>query len=197
MKPRTALVRRYLFAFTGWLILFAALYLVLFPFYAKAVLWLSAKLLGAFTTTEVRLFAVPGKGIALSYAGGLNPMGFRFDLFSIALNLMFAPALVMTTLRISLRAAGLAALSIGIMAGLHALHVAIIVLHFLTQGTNPLIPENFPAGFAMAIHWSYTFVDKMGYTLFPFIAWFAVCAADVLHFLGRRAGPLEKPVEQS
>ncbi|MCB1813378.1 MAG: hypothetical protein KDK04_16910 [Candidatus Competibacteraceae bacterium] len=182
MKKRTSPIKHYLLAFVLWLGISTGVFYLIFPYYAQAILFLAGHLLSLITPTGVDLAYVDRVGITLTYPGIPQAMVFRTNLFSIALNWIFAPALVLTTVTFSFK--GQAAVRVVnallIMLVLHTLHVTLILLYFLTQATNPLIPPDFPAILSGFIHWLYVFIDKMGYTLFPFIAWLAVCFKDIV-----------------
>ncbi|MFO1350878.1 MAG: hypothetical protein U1F68_09460 [Gammaproteobacteria bacterium] len=179
-------ISQYLLPFMGWLILFGGCYYVFFPTYSNLVLLLTSLILNSFTAIGVSLFDVPGQGIGLIYANATTPLGFRYDLFSIALNAMFAPALVMTTLGPNANAIIRATIAIAIMILLHSFHVLTIILHFLVKSSNPILTAQLAPWLTSLIHWAYTFSDKMGYTFFPFIAWFMVCFGAILRFLNRK-----------
>ncbi len=162
----------------GWVLAFAVLYYLWFPLYSKLFLWLAEPLLNAVLLQPVELAAPPtGKGFEVLVAEGALP--FRFDLFSIALNLVFAPALVMTTVGFTTSGIVRSLAAIALMALFHALHVDIIVLHFLAQG-HPLFPQGVSPWVTSLIHWSYKFADKVANGFFPFLAWVIVCF-DVLY----------------
>ena len=180
-KPNTP-ISQYLLAFLLWLGISLAVFYLGFKFYAQAVLFLAEYILGWIAPVSVDLEYVSRLGITLSYPGIAQPMVFRANLFSITLNWIFAPALVLTTVTFSFLGLAVQRVvgAVLIMLVLHTLHVDLILLHFLTSASNPLIPPGFSPFWAGAIHWLYFFVDKMGYTLFPFIAWFAVCFKDIM-----------------
>ena len=182
MKKRTTPIKHYLMAFLLWLGISTVVFYLGFSYYAQAVLFLAEQFIGLATPIGVNLDYANRVGITLAYPGIPQPMIFRTNLFSITLNWIFAPALVLSTVTFSLK--GRATLrvlgALLIMWVLHAVHVTLILLHFLTQATNPLIPPDFSPLLASFIDWLYVFVDKMGYTLFPFIAWLVVCFKDIL-----------------
>jgi len=182
MTKRTTPIRQYLLAFLVWLGLSTAVFYLGFAYYAQAILLLAEQILGLFTPVSVDLDYANRVGISLTYPGIAQPMVFRTNLFSIALNWIFAPALVLTisTFAFSGKAVMRLLGALLIMWILHGFHVALILLHFLTQAANPLIPPDFSPLLASFIHWLYAFIDKMGYTLFPFIAWLSVCFKDVI-----------------
>lgn len=162
----------------GWVIAFAGLYYLWFPLYSKLFLALAEPLLDAVLVRPVELTAPPmGKGFQLIVAGR-DTLPFRFDLFSVALNFIFAPALVMTTVGFTTSGVLRALAAIALMAVFHALHVSIIVLHFLADG-HPLFPAGVAPWVVGLIHWLYKFADKVANGFFPFLAWVIVCF-DVL-----------------
>ncbi len=168
----------------AWVLAFAGLYYLWFPLYLKLFLALAEPLLDTVLGRAVTLGAPPtGKGFSLVVAGFDQPLAFRFDLFSIALNWVFAPALVMTTMGFTTSGVLRALAAIVLMAGFHALHLDIIVLHFLAQG-HPLFPSGVSSWVLSLIHWLYKFADKVANGFFPFLAWVIVCS-DVLY---RRLG---------
>jgi hypothetical protein len=182
MTKRTTPIKHYLLAFLIWLGLATVVFYLGFTYYAQAILFLAEQTINLVTPIGVDLVYNERVGIALTYPGIAQPMVFRTNLFSIALNWIFAPALVLTTNTFSFSGKVLTRLlgAIVIMWVLHGLHVALILLHFLTQASNPLIPPDFSTLLASFIHWLYVFIDKMGYTLFPFIAWLSVCFKDIM-----------------
>ena len=182
MKKPTTPISQYLLAFLLWLGISLAVFYLGFKFYAQAVLFLAEYVFSLVAPVSVDLDYASRLGITLSYPGIAQPMVFRANLFSITLNWIFAPALVLTTVTFSFLGLAIQRLvgAVLIMLVLHTLHVDLILLHFLTSATNPLIPPGFSPLLAGFIHWMYVFIDKMGYTLFPFIAWFAVCFKDIM-----------------
>lgn len=196
-------ISRYLLTFLLWLGLALLVFYFGFDAYAYAVLFIAELVMSLTTPVLVNLDHSDQFGIMLMYPGIPQPMVFRANLFSVTLNWIFVPALVLTTLTfvkpgllLSLQRIVIALL---IMLLLHALHVVLILLHFLTQATNPLIPPDFPELLAQFIHWLYYFVDKMAYTLFPFIAWIAVCFVDIMALLSPQLSdePQKSPPERA
>lgn len=177
-----------LLRFCLWLAVSVVVYLLLAPVYEAAVLTLSEWLLRPFLTVAVTLNDIHGVGITLHYPGIPRPMAFGYQLLSITLNAFFAPALVMTTV---LAVAGWrsallrTAAAVVIMALLHAYHVSVMILHFLVRVPNPLIAPDLPHWLGPFFAWNYGLADHMGYTLFPFIAWFGVCFRQILLLLDR------------
>ena len=184
------LISRYLFLFCIWLAVSAALFYFFSDQYGVIVLVLSEFVLGFITTVDVNLDHIASIGITLTYPGIPQPMAFRFELFSVTLNLIFAIALVLTTLSgVELRyAVGKIVAALALMLLLHTYHVVMIILNFLTATPNPLIAPDFPRWLAVFIHWNYAFADKMGYTLFPFVAWFAVCFRNIMELFAPTTG---------
>lgn len=174
-------IKYYLLAFIAWLAVATAVFYFGYPYYAEAVLFLSERMLGLFTPVSVNLDSLKRMGIALSYPGIQQPMMFRSNLFSVTLNWIFVPALVLTTLMYTTKVRIITRLlsALVLLWVLHAFHVTLILLHFLTGAPNPLIPPDFSSALTSSINWLYSFIDKMGYTLFPFLAWFAVCFKDI------------------
>ncbi|HHB12789.1 MAG TPA: hypothetical protein ENK62_06280 [Chromatiales bacterium] len=174
--------------FLLWVLAFAGLYYLWFPLYSKLFLTLAEPPLEAVLGRAVELSTPPmGKGFSLLVAGSEEPLAFRFDLFSVALNWIFAPALVMTTVGFTTSGVVRALAAIALMAVFHALHVDIIVLHFLADG-YPLFPRGVSPALLSLIHWLYKFADKVANGFFPFLAWVIVCF-DVLY--QRLWGPSE------
>ncbi|MDX1605209.1 MAG: hypothetical protein R3202_03390 [Candidatus Competibacterales bacterium] len=186
LRPRKQ-ASRLLLGLCLWLAVSVGLFLLLGPLYSKAVLSLSEFVLRPFLATAVTLNEVLGRGIMLSYPGIPQPLGFRFQLPSITLNLVFATALVMTTMRAtsgwpqSLLHILYAVL---VMLALHTYHVVVLIMHFLTQAPNPLVAPRLAGWLGDLFHINYGFADKMGYTLFPFLAWVGVCHRQILSLLG-------------
>lgn len=178
MSSRAAVAFHKLAAFTIALLLALCLYLLLHAYYGEAVLTVSGWLLRPFVEAPVTVFNSAQKGILLASPAFRGLMQFRYDLFSIGLNLIFAPALVIMTVGWKGRSWIRIAASIVVMLFLHACEVTVTFLRFLTEHGNPLIPMASSA-YAAAAKWIYTFFDKMGYTLFPFIAWLVVCAGTL------------------
>jgi hypothetical protein len=166
-----------------WLALSVLVYLGIARWYGDVVLLLSEWLLRPWLTVPVTLTQVPGMGITLSYPGIRQPLGFRFDLQSITLNLIFVPPLVLTTVAAvaGWRSTLLRLLqALLVVLFLHAAHMTVLMMHFLTQSPNPLVAPGFPDTLAAFFHQAYRFADKMGYTLFPFIAWVGTCYRPIL-----------------
>ena len=174
------LISKHVGAFCLWLLLFGLLYYVFAPTYIRLLLSFSNLGLDIFIHGQASLFYVPDKGLALAHAKLPGPLGFRYDIYSITLNVIFAPALVMTTLTPSKRAWLLVAVALLIMLFLQAYQLITIVLHFLVDNDVTATIVKVADRFKSFVHWNYTFTDKMSYTLFPFIAWFAVCCRTVI-----------------
>ncbi len=153
-------------------------YHVLFPVYGRAVLTLGGWLMGPFTEAPAIVSYAEKKGILVTSSALKGVMVFNFDLFTICLNVIFAPALVVMTAGWRGWAWLRVAAAVLIMLLLHSTEVTVTLLRFLTENSNPLIPSASPSAAAFA-KWLYSFLDKMGYTLFPFLAWLIVCAKDL------------------
>lgn len=188
----------YLLNFLLWSALLGFVHYAFFPSYAALLMTCADALLEFITGVALRLGPVPTEGIygsagfALLAPGMAQPFHYPHNLYSVTLNFMFAPALVLATLGTSVNAWLRAVAASLIMLLLHTLHVATIALYFpLTQAPlpNPLINKDFPGWLAAFIRWNYTFTDKMGYTLFPFLAWFGVCFGRIVTLLGRLSRP--------
>lgn len=140
-----------------------------------AVPWL----LSPFTDANLTLQAIGNQGFSVTYPGIPAPLPFRYNLYSITLNLIFVPALVLATSR-HWRWLGLQLLgAVMVMMGLHALQLASIMLMHLTSQPNPLLSQQTMAHFAGSAQWLYGLLDKMGYTLFPFLAWILVSGFEL------------------
>lgn len=175
MNNRTGVALRKLGVFSVTLLVALCLYLLLYTLYGRGVLTLSGWLLRPFIEAPVNVFYTPQKGILLASTAFRGFMAFQYDIFSIGLNVIFAPALVTMTLGWRGWAWSRILASVAIMLLFHASEVTVTFLRFLTENSNPLIPTASSA-FTAAAKWVYTFFDKMGYTLFPFVAWLVVCA---------------------
>lgn len=197
--PRPKLAT-YLLPLLVWSALFGWLHYVYFrPYIGSLVLPASEQLVALLSQAQVRLGALPGDGIFASKGFWLatpemaQPFRYPHNLYSVTLNFMFAPALVLATYGTMITASAWlrATLAMLIMLILHIVHVSTLALYFpLTQAPipNPLIGEDFPTWLSAFIRWNYTFTDKMAYTLFPFVAWFCVCFGRVITLFQRYAG---------
>jgi hypothetical protein len=116
-------------------------------------------------------------------------MVFAFDLYVLFMNVIFVPALVITTLGVTWRAVERTSVALIIMVLLHTFHVTVIVLHFLTQAPNPVI-HYAPQPLITFSDWTYKLADKMGFTLFPFVAWVSVCALDLVQLPSSQPKPM-------
>ena len=194
----------YLINFFLWLALFALLHYTFFPTYAGLLVTLTERALEFIHgSADFQLGVVPnpegvfgGKGFALLAQGLPRPFLYPHNLYSVTLNFIFVPALVLTTLGTAFSAWVKALIAAALMLLLHTLHVLTIVLYFpLTQAPipNPVISAEFPAWLAAFVRWNYGFTDKMGYTLFPFLAWVSVCFTAIVGLLNRFAEQ-QKPV---
>lgn len=176
--------------FSVTLILAVYVYYLFFPVYGRTVLTLTGLLLGTLTESPAIVSYAEQKGILVMSPAFEGVMMFKFDLFSICLNVIFAPALVVMTVGWKgwgwLRVCA----AVLIMLLLHTSELVVTLLRFLTESSNPLIPSA-SAGFAAFAKWLYSFLDKMGYTLFPFLAWLVVCANALSQWSsgGRSARP--------
>ena len=180
-------LNRHLLIFAVGSLICAALFYGLFHAYAKAVLLLSSSVLELFSAGTVQLQNVPGRGFSLLYAHDRQPLLFAFDLFVLFLNLIFAPALVVTTIGLTPRGIRLALVAVAMMAALHVFHIVVLVLHFLSPTPNPVIRDLSPTLGSFS-HWAYELADKMGYTLFPFVVWAGLCAKEILQWAPAQNG---------
>ena len=195
MTTNSRPIRRHLFTFVASLTVCAGLYYLLLPLYAKLVLTPSAWFIDFFASAYVRLSAGPGNSFSLGYPGAPEPMVFAFDLYVLFMNVIFVPALVVTTLGLTWRALGRSSVALAIMVVLHSFHVTVIVLHFLTQTPNPVI-HYAPPLLASLSDWTYKLADKMGFTLFPFVAWISVCALDLIQLSSSQSEPMVADEEE-
>lgn len=178
------LILGFLARLLGWTLVFAALYYWFAPFYMGAVLALADLWVDA--VFPLSLMAHP-HGIVVMSATAPEPMGLPYRLDAIGLNLIFAPALVLATLGAHWSALPRAAAAILIMLLLHSLQILLILLFYLIHPDNTLMSVAPPPAAAAAIRWSYSLLDRMGYALFPFLAWAITCPRVLAGTLGRSA----------
>lgn len=161
-------VSRYLLAFVGWSLLVFGLYHLGADVYARTLL------VAADAVTDVFVPVTLGfhpNGVVILSPEASAPMGTPYRLYLIGLNVIFAPALVLTTFGLTTQGAVRSLLAIAIVMALQAIQVALIVLFTVTHPDNELFELGFSRASVAVIDWSYTFFDRMGYALLPFIAW--------------------------
>ena len=161
-------------------------YYLFAPMYARFVLTFSTWFLAPFVEAPAFVSFSDAKGIIVSSPALVGVMAFRYDLFSICLNVIFAPALVVMTRGWKNWGWVKVIAAVFIMLLLHAGEVVVTLLRFLMEKGNPLMPEASSMA-ASFVRWLYHFADTMGYTLFPFLAWMIVCAGDLARWAGSRA----------
>lgn len=198
MNRRSLIAFDRLAIFSVTLVLAFYFYYLLSPVYGRLVLTLSGFLLRPFAQAPAMVSYAEQQGILVTSSAFKGAMAFKFDLFSICLNVVFAPALVIMTT--GLRGWGWLRVIVAvlIMMLLHAAEVVVTLLRFLTENSNPLILAA-SAAFAGFAKWLYSFFDKMGYTLFPFLAWLIVCAGELARWAGGKTGevPVRSPADQN
>lgn len=168
--------------FVGWSIAFAVLYLTLMDDYGRVIVAAGELLVNL----QVPLSLVPHpRGILATSPAVSEPMGVPYSVSLIGLNVIFAPALVLATLGMTLDAAVRVLLAILIMIGLQAVEIWSILMFYLSHPDNTWMSLEFSESAVTAYAWIYRFLDRMCYVLFPFLAWAIVCP-DVI---GRLLSP--------
>ena len=204
MKTRSSEALRRIGLFTLALAAGVYAYFLFAPIYARFVLTLSTWMLGPFVQAPALVSYAEEQGILVFSPAFKGSMEFRYDLFSICLNVIFAPALVVMTRGWKNWGWLKVIAAVLIMLMFHAGEVVVTLLRFLMEKGNPLIPHASPTAAAF-VKWLYTFADTMSYTLFPFVAWMIVCAGDLARWAGSRGsaradasldgGGTERPID--
>jgi hypothetical protein len=176
-------VRRYFFRFIAWSLLFALVYFLVFDYYESLVV----RVAEVFTDIAVPVTIQPHpKGLVITSPKARQPMGAPYSLYLIGLNVIFAPALVMTTVGLTLGGALRSVTAVSIMLILHAINVMLVVLFYVSHPDNPSIVLGFSEPTVATIGWIYRFFDRMGYALFPFLAWAIVCPDVIARLVSTR-----------
>lgn len=168
-----------------WALVFAALYVAAFPVYRSGVLAIAELLIRPLATVSL---APHEAGLVVASPQASVPMGVPYDLFSIGLNVVFAPALVLALMPLSFGALARALGAIGIMIALHGLQVGSIVAYYVAHPDNSLFALGLSSQAVGGVEAVYRFLDKMSYALFPLVAWGLICP-DVLARLLAAAAP--------
>jgi hypothetical protein len=119
----------------GWALVFGALYVLAFPVYRAAVLAVAELLIRPLAIVSL---APHEAGLVVASPQASAPMGVPYDLFSIGLNVVFAPALVLALMPLSFGALARALGAVGIMIALHGLQVGSIVAYYVAHPDNTL-----------------------------------------------------------
>ncbi|MGB5736755.1 MAG: hypothetical protein WBM40_20180 [Thiohalocapsa sp.] len=181
---RPAQLKPYLLRFVGWSLFFAVIYAAIANDYAAAVVRMADLFTNVFT--PVTLDPNP-RGLVANSPSAKYPMGIPYTLTVIGLNAIFAPALVLTTVRSAVSGALRAALSMIIMVILHAGEVTLIILFHLSHPDNAAVSLGYSDTVVSSIQWVYRFIDRMSYALFPFLAWAIACPDVIAQFFASRA----------
>lgn len=165
-------LRRYFFRFIGWSLLFALVYFLVFHYYASLVV----RVADVVTDVVIPITIQPHpKGLVITSPKALQPIGVPYSLYLIGLNAIFAPALVLTTTGLTLGGALRSVAAVLIMLILHVINIMLIVMFYVSHPDNASIVLGFSEPMVATIGWVYRFFDRMGYALFPFLAWAIVC----------------------
>jgi hypothetical protein len=164
---------KYLLQFLGWSAAFAVVYHFTADFYAGVLLSGADRLTDVVLPVTLRLH--PNGFVAVS-PEATGPMGMPYRLYLIGLNVVFAPALVLTTLGLNRQGVVRALLAVAIVMVLHTLQVVSIVLFSASHPDNVLFNLGYADLTVAVIAWIYKFMDRMGYALIPFMAWAVVCS---------------------
>ena len=181
----------YFLSFIAWSAVFAVLYHLGADVYAN-VLVVTAETL---TNLVLPVTIHPNpNGFVVFSSEASAPMGVPYRLYLIGLNVIFAPALVLTTLGANESGAVRALLAVLIVLLLQAIEVVSIVLFSASHPDNTLFSLGFSATTVQSIAWVYKFLDRMAYALFPFIAW-AIVASDLLRRGSSGPGSTEDDIQ--
>lgn len=178
MSAKARLVRGFLLRLLAWSLVAGAAYVALLPHYQALVIWLAEGVLQIVHPVEIQ---TAQKGLIFQLAGIAQEVGLPYRLASIGVNVVFAVALVLATVGIGVSGLLRTAAAILLMAALHALQVASILLAFLVSDQNTTIAVEVAPAAATTVNALYKFLDKMGYAFMPLLVWFAVC----IDYLGR------------
>jgi hypothetical protein len=176
----------YLIKFLLWSGACYGLYYLLFPFYQALVLG-GAELVMDLTFRDIGLKPIEGGGFLLGDPLSRHVAPIGFNLFLIGLNLIFAPALVLTTLGATASGVLRAFAAVAIMALLHIAQVVSILYFFLTHARNTMIPTDFSPFVMQAAPAIYTFFDKMAEAMFPFTVWLLLCFGTLASWVVKEA----------
>lgn len=173
----------YPFWFVGWSVLFALVYFLVFDYYAALVV----RVADVFTDIVVPVTILPHpKGLVITSPEARQSIGAPYSLYLIGLNAIFAPALVLTTVGLTLGGVLRAVAAVLIMLILHAINIMAVVLFYLSHPGNAVIALGFSESTVATIGWIYRFFDRMGYGLFPFLAWAIVCRDVIARLVSTR-----------
>ncbi len=176
-------LRRYFFRFVGWSLLCALVYFLIFDYYASLVVRVADVLTDAVIPITIQPHP---RGLVITSPNARQPIGIPYSLYLIGLNAIFAPALVLTTAGLTLGGAMRAVAAVLIMLILHAINVMLIVMFYVSHPDNTSIVLGFSEPTVATIGWVYRFFDRMGYTLFPFLAWAIVCPDVIARLVSTR-----------
>jgi hypothetical protein len=166
--------------FLLWTLLFVLLYVEAHHEYLTAVITVA----GSITQTAFDLnLNLHRNGLVITGADVAEPLGLPYNFRTIGLNVIFAPALVLTTLGASIKGAIRAVVAILLMIVLHAMQALSIVLVYAVHPETSGLDLGFSsASFATSVTWVYQFIDRMSYALFPFLVWGVLCAGAITAF---------------
>jgi hypothetical protein len=174
--PHLKRLSGYFLSFAGWSAVFALLYHLGADFYANMLVIIAEMLTN--NVLPVSMQTHPN-GFVVFSPEARGPMGVPYRLYLIGLNVIFAPALVLTTFGVSTTGAVRALIAILIVILLQAIQVVFIVLFSASHPDNALFSLDYSDFTVAAIAWTSTFMDRMGYALFPFLAW-AIVSSDLI-----------------
>lgn len=161
-----------LLRFSGWSLFFALVYSMTADYYAEMVVAIADWFTSFFV--PISLETNP-RGLVATSPDASYPMGIPYSLRLIGLNAIFAPALALATIGASLRGILRACFALFIMALFHGVEVSSIVLFHVSHPDNTAISLGYPDAIVSSIQWTYRFLDRMSYALFPFLAWAIAC----------------------
>lgn len=174
---------RYLLWFVAWSIIFAVLYNLTAGPYASLVV----RIADFFTDAVVPVTLEPHpRGLIIMSPEARQPIGAPYSLYIVGLNVIFAPALVLTTVGATLNGGVRALGSIVIMILLTAVKIMSIVLFYLSNPDNAMIDLGFSDATVAVLASSYKFMDRMAYAFFPFLAWAIVCPDVIVRLFARK-----------
>jgi hypothetical protein len=97
-------------------------------------------------------------------------------LYLIGLNVIFAPALVLTSIGANIQGVIRAGVAVLIVMLFQTIQVVAIVLFSATHPDNQLFNLHYSDALVASFAAVYFFLDRMGYALIPFTAWAIACA---------------------
>jgi hypothetical protein len=181
--PQAAPLSMLILRFAGLSLGFAALYALGTDYYAQLVVN-TADLLTSLVL-PVTIETHP-HGFVVYSPEAKQPMGVPYRLTVIGLNIIFAPALVLTTLGVSLSAVARTLISLLVMVFLHGVEVTSIILYQASHPDNAAFALHFSDAALTVVQFFYRFLDRMAYALFPFLAWAIACPETIASFFQSR-----------